>query len=341
MSTNKILSVGYSVPAKHYSQDTVYQMFGYKTEAVKRVFRNSHISKRHCWISPARLPMMSWQELTEEYEKGALTLSLQAIEQCMDNYSLDDLGCLIYSSCTGYTCPGMSHYIAKELCLRDDLVHTNILGMGCESLGSALKRAVDYVTTSGKRALVVNAEICTSTYFPAPEKDMECTVANAIFADSASALLVGTDDNPYHPRVIDIQSYFNKDHFDLLGYTWRDGRLRVRLDKTVPKVSGVVIKELANRIMTKNNLVKEDISFWGIHPGGMKVINEVKKTLDLSDDQLKYTWQVLHDYGNCSSATIAMVSKYLQRDVQPPATGLVITMGAGFECHGALIRWLN
>ena len=306
----KILSLGYGLPDKSYTQREMYEMMGYRSLRTWRIFENSGISRRYLWTNPVG---KSWQELTREYQKASVELSRRAILGCLDGRSFDDIGCLIFSSCTGYTCPGISHRLARDLNMPDNLIHTNLLGMGCEASSPALSRAADYVNTHGKMALLVSCEPCSCAYFPAPEPDLENTVSNCLFGDAAAAMLVGYDDNPYHPEIVDIQSYFDQQYIDYLGFKWIDGRLKCVLNKNVPRVSGIVVSNAVHRLLRDHDLTLDDIDHWAVHPGGIRVLEEIQKALPLSREKLSASYEVLHDIGNVSSATVIIMGKQLKR----------------------------
>ncbi len=308
---------------------------GYKSTRIRRVFEDAGIDRRYLWVNPVG---KSWQELAEEYQKACVELSRKAILDCMDGRSLDEIGCLIFSSCTGYSCPGISHHLARELNMPDNLIHANLIGMGCEAASPGLSRAIDYVLVHNKPALLVSAEPCSCAYFPAPEKDLENTITNCLFGDAAAAILIGYDDQPKHPEVVDVQSYFNKDYMDYLGFRWADGRLKCVLNKDVPQASGLLIKEAVRRMLMTHKLSMTDIDHWAIHPGGRKVLEVIQDSLGLTKEDLRVSYEVLRDVGNVSSATVIIIGKQLNH-IRPPAWGMGVTMGAGFEVGVCLLRW--
>lgn len=335
----KIASLGFAIPEYSVTQAEAFKALGYKSERIRKIFENSGIDKRHVWVTPARLPYLSWQELTEEYQKGALRLSVEAVRKCLDSRSLDDISCLVFCSVSGYTCPSMSYLIAKELSMREDIVHSNILGQGCEAAVPAIKRAYDFIKTTGKSALSVATEVCSASYFPAPENDLENTVSNAIFADASVAAWIGFDDDPRHPEIIDFESQFSSDHIILLGYRWQEGRLKVVLGKDVPRVVPKLAKKAVDRLLTRNGLTKDDVSHWILHPGGAKVLEGMESEMELAREQTKHSWDVLREYGNVSSATIGIIGKVTQRAETPSGYGVVVTIGAGTACDAMLIKW--
>jgi predicted naringenin-chalcone synthase len=335
----KIVSLGFATPEHSVTQTEAFAALGYKSERVKTIFENSGIDKRHVWIAPERLAHLSWQELTEEYQEGAKHLSVEAVRKCLDSRSLDDIACLVFCSVSGYTCPSMSYFIAKELRMREDIVHSNILGQGCEAAVPAIKRAYDFIKTTGKSSLAVATEVCSASYFPAPENDLENTISNAIFADASAAAWIGFDDDPRHPEIVDFESQFNADHVVLLGYRWQDGRLKVVLGKDVPKVVPKLAKKAVDRLLARNRLTKNDISHWILHPGGVKVLEGLESEIGLTREQTKHSWDVLREYGNVSSATIGVIGKITQQAETSGGYGLVVTIGAGTACDTMLVRW--
>jgi predicted naringenin-chalcone synthase len=331
----KIISLGFALPPRGYTQEAIRWLLGYNSRKSQRIFANTGIEKRYLWVEPTK---KTWQELCEEYERGATELSKRAILSCLDNRPLDSFGCLIFASCTGYSCPGIAHRVASTLGLPDDLYLVNVVGQGCEAAGPALARACDYVRAHHRPAMVVCTEVCSCAYFPSGEDDLENVVVNSLFGDASGAMLVGYDDDPHHPEVLEVLSYFNREYMDYLGFRWVNGRLKCVLDRDVPRASGILVKEAVLRILKKRSLGVADITHWAIHPGGPAVIKAIQKELGLSDAQVESSWNALREVGNTSSATVIIVGKQLSK-IEPPAFGIAISMGAGFEVSCALLKW--
>ena len=114
-SKAKIISMGYAVPEHSYTQDEVFQELGYPG-ALRRLFSNSEIDRRHFWIPLNQTKKLNWQEQQEEYIRGAAALSKQAALNCLDGRSREDIACVVFCSCTGF-CPGptVGHILGKEL----------------------------------------------------------------------------------------------------------------------------------------------------------------------------------------------------------------------------------
>ena len=205
MISPKIISLGFAVPEKGYTQEEVFQVLGYP-QRFWRVFKESGIAKRHLWLPPQMAIVADWQSLQEAYQAGAVQVSLQAVNECLDGRSVENIACVVYGSCTGFAPgPTVAHYLAKELGLEPSTYYTNIIGQGCESGFPGLRRAYDFAMATGKQALVVNCELCSCTYYPDPAdrpdptNHFELLRSNAIFGDAASCALVGFDEDPRHP----------------------------------------------------------------------------------------------------------------------------------------------
>ena len=68
------------------------------------------------------------------------------------------------------------------------------------------------------------------------------------------------------------------------------------------------------------------------------MLEEIQKSLGLPEEKLRRSYEVLSDVGNVSSATVIIMGKQLNR-VRPPAWGIGVTLGAGFEVGVCLLRW--
>lgn len=342
MNGIKVLSLGYAVPGQSASQDQALEIMGWKSRLARTIFKNAAIDKRHVYVPFHRMVQgLSHQELTEFYEEGAVKLGVEAAEQALEGIDRDDIGNIVFASVTGYTCPSLSYKIASELGLRKNVVHSDLLGMGCEAAAPAMERAYDHVRVHEEsKALAISSEICSATWFPADESDLDYLVSSAIFGDAASAAVIGiNDDDDYYPFIIDFESYFDPDNINLLGYKWEQGRLKVVLSREVPNIVPPLMKQAVCAMLVRNHLALEDISHWIIHPGGKAVLENVEKELGLTREQTKWSWEVMRQFGNVSSATVGIIAKFVQQYENPKGWGVMVTMGAGTAVNCALVRW--
>jgi len=343
----KIISIGYSLPQKSYTQREVFDSLGYP-EHFWRIFRGSDIENRHFYIEPLdRIKQMTWQEMTEKYVEGAIELSKEAIIRCLDGRSPRLIGCLVFCSCSGF-CPGptIAHHLVKELGFPPDVYITNIISQGCESGFPGLKRAYDFTMTMSKPSLVVACELCSCTYFPEPdgkpnpENDYELLRSNAIFADAASAALIGFDDDPRHPYIVDTETYTNTDYLNDLGFVWREGRLRVLLSRRVPELAPLVVKPAVDAVLERRKLSTSDIQWWVIHAAGISVFDNIRDALGIAEEKVTLSRNTLRSFGNTSSTSVGITGKMLMgENIKPGDYALVLSIGPGISGGATLLRF--
>ncbi|MBA7671823.1 3,5-dihydroxyphenylacetyl-CoA synthase [subsurface metagenome] len=337
----KIISVGFAVPEKSYSQEEIFDALNYPRH-FRSIFLGAEIDRRYFWV-PLEADR-TWQEACEQYKKGAIWLSRKAVKACLDGRDASTLGSVSFASCTGYECPGIMHWLADELGFSRTIKYTNILGMGCEGGFPVLLRAWDHTLVTGQLSLAVACEICSVCHFPEPEPDpsgeWELLRANAIFGDGASAVLVGFDDDPRHPYLVDFENYFDPEYMNHLGFVWQDGRLRVVLSRQIPKVVPLVVRPPVEKILQRNNLTLSDIKWWVIHPGGSAVLNNLRDSLAIPEEKIAPSREALRLYGNTSSSSIGIVGKLLMgREVESGGWCLVVSLGAGLAAGATLLRF--
>jgi len=287
---------------------------------------------------------LTWQQACEEYNKGAISLSRKAIRACLDGRDVSEIGSVSFASCTGYECPSVMHRLHSELKFSPNVVYTPILGTGCEGAAPSLWRAYHHTLATGQLSLAISCEICSVCHFPEPEPDpsgdWELLRANAIFGDGAAAALIGFDDDPRHPYLVDFETYFDPENLKHLGFVWQDGRLRVLLSREIPKVVPSVVKPAIENVLRRHLLAPTDIKWWVIHPGGSAVLNNIRDKLGIPEGKMALSREVLRQFGNCSSSSIGIVGKLLMGgDVKPGDWGLVVSLGAGLAAGATLLHW--
>ena len=126
---------------------------------------------------------------------------------------------------------------------------------------------------------------------------------------------------------------------DDIRYVYRHGQLHNQLSLFLPKVLGAEAPRVVNALLSRHGLAVPDVRHWAIHPGGDKVINAVRDSLGLTEEQLRHTRGVLADHGNLSSATVWFEMERILADGVAPGEWIVmLTAGAGLAVHAMLLR---
>ncbi len=344
----KIISIGYAVPRHLYDQKDIFDQLQYPNKFWK-IFdpEQSCINTRQFVLPIWSIRKLSFQGQQEAYLREAPALSMAAVKNCLDGRTPQDIGLLVYGSCTGLAPgPTIAHYLARDLQLSPSTFYTNIIGQGCESGFPGLKRAYDFVVATGKQALVVNCELSCLTYFPEdgsrpdPENHFELLRSNSIFADAASAELVGYDDDLRHPEIIDMETYTNTEFLGDLGYTWRGGRLRVLLSRRVPELAPLVVAPAVDAVLQRQALPIDAIRWWVIHAAGTTVIDNIRDALHISEDKTKLSRATLRLYGNTSSTSVSITGKHLMgKNIRAGDYVAVLSVGPGMSGGMTLLRF--
>jgi len=143
------------------------------------------------------------------------------------------------------------------------------------------------------------------------------------------------------PRLLDAATFSDYTTFDHMAFHVTDHGFQMRLSAYVPDVLAANVEAFLAPLLARNGLDRAAIRFWGIHPGGSKILDYLQSQLKLSDADLTYSRAVLRDYGNMSSPTILFVLDQIQRcgQPQPGDYGVLMAFGPGLTMESALVQW--
>ena len=118
--------------------------------------------------------------------------------------------------------------------------------------------------------------------------------------------------------------------------TWdvTDLGFRMGLSPRVPDVLARHVGSVVDELLAGAGLRTEDVAGWAVHPGGPRILDVVRDTLGLTEDQVAASRRVLAEHGNCSSATVLLVLDELA-DVDGPVVAMAF--GPGLTLYAALL----
>ncbi len=344
----QITALSTAVPSNRYEQMSSYREFlaPFMSEnpRAERIFAGSAIAYRHAVIDPATFfeRRLSTRERNDLYVRHANDLGEQALRRCLEKAGRDphEIDYLVVISCTGFEIPGLDLTLAKRVGLRPDVRRTCILGMGCYAAFPGLNRAREAVLAfPDAKVLVLAIELC-SLHFQTDATD-EIVVSNALFADGAAALLLeGRSDRP-SMRIVDTLTLTNYDTLEHMAFHVTDHGYRMVLSSYVPQILGLAVETFADQLLERNGLTREQVDFWAIHPGGKKILDHLQERLGLEDADMRFSREVMRDYGNMSSPTVLFVLDAINRSGAPKAGdhGVMMAFGPGLTMESCLVRW--
>ena len=141
-------------------------------------------------------------------------------------------------------------------------------------------------------------------------------------------------------EIIDFETFLDTEQIEEVGLRHKEGKLRIVLGASIQHLAGPMIETALQQLLRRHGLAQSDIRFWVVHPGGRKVIDNVQKHFGMTDDQLRFSRNILRNYGNMSSPTVMFVLDEVVRkgDPQPGDWGVMIALGPGMAAEVALLR---
>ena len=247
-----------------------------------------------------------------EYEKWAVELTKNAVRDLGKNNKIDfsSIDRLITISCTGFFAPGLDYELIKEFKISPSVKRTNIGFMGCaaaligvNSVWEAMKQ------NDNENVLMISVELCSLHLQTEPTRDN--ILANMIFADGAAAAYFSKT-NIYEERKLEIQfseSFLFEDSAKFMGWKIGNNGFEMMLSSELPKIILNSAAPRAKEILKKRGFDLSQIKHWALHPGGRAILDSLQNGLELSNEQLKPSREVLRNYGNLSSVSILFVLK--------------------------------
>jgi len=246
---------------------------------------------------------------------------------------------VVVSTCTGYLCPGLSSYVIEALGLRPDVVALDLVGQGCAAAMPNLRTAEAYIASQrADRVLSICVEVCSAAFYL--DNDLGVLVSACLFGDGAAAAVLTREPRADARRVEFAAggSMTDPAERDALRFEQRGGMLRNILTLPVPKLAARHARKLFDEVSGREEVPREAVRGWILHGGGRKVLEELQSHLTLDDADMALSRAVLSEYGNISSPFVLFV---LRAALDANARGgwwWMSSFGAGFSCHGTLLK---
>lgn len=340
MNRVRITNVTSAHPGRRVRQEEAVRLIAEMSGDGRRaaaVARGTKIETRAIALSAAEIMALGTIESRNLlYHKIAPGMAFDASSCSLADTDRDSVGCIVTSSCTGYSVPGWGATLIERHGLRNDTVRVPLTESGCGGGVVALACAADYVAAHrGRSALVVAAEVC-SLAFHATGDDGNL-MSSLIFGDGAGAALL----EPGHGRgleILDSSSTLIPNSRELLGFDLTDRGfypvLRRELVARLVPAAGAAVQEL----LARNCLGAGDIGAWLLHPGGARILCELEAGLGLEREKTRWSWDSMREFGNTSSAAIFDVIRRYNDDTVENPLALVAAFGPGVAIELLLVR---
>ena len=354
-----INGIGIASPPRRYTKAQCLEAFQ-KSEWFARLdararFVARTVLQRDNGIETRRLAVETLQEvfaidpntLSRRFYDNAPGLAATAAAQALQAAQLspDEIDAIVVSTCTGYMCPGLSGYVVERLKMRSDVKAFDLVGQGCAAalpnlqLGEALlaappRRRID----DCRHVLSICVEVSSAAMYL--DNDPGVIISACLFGDGAGAAILSREPNEPNRVIewVDSASKIDPSERCALMFEQRDGMLRNILTRPVPHLAARYAEEVAETVLGRAGLHGLDISAWIMHAGGRDVLQAIERQLNLRPSDLRYSAAMLREYGNMSSAFVYFVLAEALSDQAPDGWWWLSSFGAGFSCHGALLK---
>ena len=314
-----------------------------RLDAMMTVIDNAQVHKRHS-ILPIEsiIEPRSLADTSRAYQDHAVSLGRQVAAACLVNARMtpSDIDMIITVSCTGFMIPSLDAHLINLMGFRSDVRRMPLTELGCAAGAMALTRASEFVRAfPDKTVLIVSVELATLT-FQRGDLSQANLISCVLFGDGAAAAVV-TGRPATGPRILDAETYTFPQSLDAMGFDLRETGFHIVLSKDVPQMIREKIKGVVDAFLCRSGIRREAIAAFILHPGGQKLLSYVEEQLGLSHADTQFSWDVLSEYGNLSSATILFIlHEWLTKKTMKSGDyGLAAAFGPGFSAEVLLLQW--
>jgi alkylresorcinol/alkylpyrone synthase len=330
-----ILGIGTAVPTTVLPQSAVRDLFlaqpgveRLTARLIGAAFDQSAIDTRHTVLSelggqdaePSAFIDLESRELfspltgtrNDVYRSEAPPLFGRAAREALERADVDASAIthVVTASCTGFFAPGPDYRLVRDL-----------------GLPSTVER--DHL------GFVVCGEIC-SIHLRA-SSDPEQIVASAVFADGAAAAVVSAQARTDAPSLAldGFATALTEDGEEDMRWIIGDHGFEMTLTAEVPRIVGREVRDALAPVLADAGHVDR----WIVHPGGRSILDRFEAALDLPDDALQLSRDVLRRYGNMSSATVLFILARLldDPDLIDGSRAIGVAFGPGLTVESALL----
>jgi predicted naringenin-chalcone synthase len=281
-----------------------------------------------------------------EYEKWSAILAKEAVRKLIEQTNIDpqSINKIVTISCTGFFAPGLDYVIIKEFKIPASVKRTNIGFMGCAAslIGfDSVWNTMNSIHNSETNSLLISVELCSIHLQAEPTRDN--ILANMIFADGCAAALF-SNSRKYEKKIKLNPCFSSSILFDnsskYMGWKVGNYGFEMILSSDLP---GIILKEAVpklKKILISNGLTSDKINYWALHPGGRAILDALQEGLEISDEKMVPSRNVLKNFGNMSSASILFVLKEIinSGELKKDENVCAVAFGPGLTMEVVLLK---
>lgn len=330
---------------------------------IEKIYKNTRIDTRHMAVdlltdeqaafSRQRNTIKARMDLYREHAIPlAEKVANEAISKIDSPTIKEDIGMVVFVSSTGFIGPGVDAALIERLGLDRNTSRVTVNFMGCAAAMNGIRVGSDFVKAyPNRKALVVCLEL--SSLNAVYDDNLNDIIIHSIFGDGCAAVILGARDKNAADSVGKIAITQHLSHLiegtkDGITLGIEDNGITCKLSRDLPNYIEAGVNPIIESFLASNELTKEDIDLWAVHPGGTKIIQKSQISLGLTDEQVAISWEMLNKYGNMLSVSILFVLEHMfsqlednqDRTNSKPLTGMGFSFSPGVGLEGILFQQL-
>ncbi|MBT8385498.1 MAG: ketoacyl-ACP synthase III [Bacteroidia bacterium] len=283
------------------------------------------------------------RRILKEKGKGTSFLAINAAKDLLSKSKIDpkEIELVIVATATpDMQAASTSAYVASKIGATEAFSFD--LESACSSFLFGMSTASSYIESGKyKKVLLIGADMNSSMI------DYTDRTTCIIFGDGAGAVLfepnneglglkdeyLRSDGNGREFLQVaaggsvlpaSLDTIKNKQHF-----VHQDGR-------TVFKFAVSKMADVSEKILTRNNLAKEDIAWLAPHQANNRIIEATANRMDLEMDKVMVN---IHKYGNTTSATLPLLLCDYETKLRKGDNIIFAAFGGGFSWGAVYLKW--
>jgi 3-oxoacyl-[acyl-carrier-protein] synthase-3 len=287
---------------------------------------------------------ISERRILKEEGKGTSFMAIKAAENLLTKSKLDpkEIDLIIVASATpDMQAASTAAYVASEICAKNAFAFD--LDSACSSFLFGMSVVSSYIESGKyKKILLIGADKNSSMI------DYTDRATCIIFGDGAGAVLfeannegLGIQDE--YLRVDGSGREFLKVKKGGSSYPFKKGEVFGEEDNFVHQEGKTVFKnavfnmaDVSEKILERNNLTKEDISWLAAHQANKRIIDATAQRIGLDDSKVMMN---IHKYGNTTSATLPLLLADYESKLKKGDKIIFAAFGGGFSWGSIYYKW--
>ena len=318
-----------------------------------KILEKIKVEKKNICIYPNdmfSLLKKTYQEKMIYYKEETFYLATKTVDKLLKRFDKNEITHIIAVSSTGTYAPFLQDRLANYFNLDKTCKRIVIQCMGCHAGVKAMDLAHSYANEKeNNTVLVVCVELCSIHKIipkitdPINKIIMEL-ISNLLFGDGCSSFIISSN-NKYkngYP-ILSTITYNMPNTEKYLSWEMGKNTFVMNLDKLIINSIKLELVNAINELKKKYIFDNNDMQIIA-HPGGPSILKTIIETLNLDNNALDSSYNVLKQYGNMSSCTIMFVlNEYIKKTHKDNLKKymLVVAFGPGMTIEMVLLNVNN